>query len=58
MRKLIFSSIIIFTIAFNTIGQELAPYIKIGESSETIQQVAKQCCASFKRQFVYSFREL
>jgi len=40
MRKLIFSSIAIFTIAFNSIGQDLAPYIKIGESSETIQQVS------------------
>ncbi|PCH53938.1 MAG: hypothetical protein COC22_01305 [Flavobacteriaceae bacterium] len=40
MKKLIFSSIAIFTIAFNLTGQDLAPYIKIGESSETIQQVS------------------
>ena len=40
MRKLIFSSIALFIISFNSIGQELAPYIKIGESSETIEQVS------------------
>jgi len=40
MRKLIFSSIVLFIISFNSIGQELAPYIKIGESSETIEQIS------------------
>jgi uncharacterized protein YxeA len=48
MRKLIFSSITIFSIAFNTIGQELAPYIKIGESSKTIKQVANNVVQALK----------
>ena len=42
MKKLIFSSIAIFSIIFNSIGQDLAPYIKIGESTETIQQVSNK----------------
>ncbi len=42
MRKLFFSSIAIIIINFSAIGQELAPYIKIGESSETIQKVSKK----------------
>ena len=40
MKKLIFSSIAIFILIFNSIGQDLAPYIKVGESNETIQQVS------------------
>ncbi|PHQ57729.1 MAG: hypothetical protein COC16_00020 [Lutibacter sp.] len=40
MKKLIFSSITIFTVVFNSIAQDLAPYIKIGESSKTIQQIS------------------
>jgi len=31
MKKLIFSSIAIFLIAFNSIGQSLSPYIKVGK---------------------------
>ncbi|WP_372793655.1 hypothetical protein [Lutibacter sp.] len=48
MRKLIFSSIAIFSIVFNTIGQDLAPYIKIGESTETIQQVSDKVVEALK----------
>jgi len=40
MKKLIFSSIAIFILSFNSIGQDLAPYIKVGESNETIAQVS------------------
>ena len=48
MRKLIFSSIAILGIVFHSIGQELAPYIKIGESSETIQQVSDKVIEALK----------
>lgn len=48
MRKLFFSSIAIFTIAFNSISQELAPYIKIGESNETIQQISNKVIETLK----------
>jgi len=48
MRKLIFSSIAIFIIAFNSIGQDLQPYIKIGESSETIQQISDKVIETLK----------
>ena len=40
MKKIIFSSIAIFSIVFHSIGQDLSPFIKIGESNETIQQVS------------------
>ncbi len=40
MKKLIFASIAIFILSFNSIGQDLAPYIKVGESNETVQQVS------------------
>jgi len=48
MKKLIFSSITIFTVVFNSIAQALAPYIKIGESSETIQQVSYNVMKALK----------
>jgi len=48
MKKLIFSSIAIFLIAFNSIGQNLSPYIKVGESSETIQQVSDKVIEALK----------
>ncbi len=48
MKKLIFSSIAILGIVFNAIGQDLAPYIKIGESSETIQQVSDKVIDALK----------
>ncbi|WP_299522970.1 hypothetical protein [uncultured Lutibacter sp.] len=48
MKKLIFSSIAILTIAFNSISQDLAPYIKIGESTESIQQVSDKVVEALK----------
>jgi len=48
MKKLIFSSIAIFSIFFNSFGQDLAPYIKIGESTETIQQVSDKVIEALK----------
>ena len=40
MKKLILSGITIIILSFNSIGQDVAPYIKVGESNETIQQVS------------------
>jgi hypothetical protein len=40
MKKSIFSSLAIFILSFNLLGQDLAPYIKVGESTETMQQVS------------------
>lgn len=42
MKKLIFSSLFIALFCLNTMAQDIAPYIKIGESSETIQQVTEK----------------
>jgi len=40
MKKLFFSGVAIFILSFNALGQDLAPYIKVGESTETMQQVS------------------
>ncbi len=48
MKKIIFSSIAIIILSFNSIGQDLAPYIKVGESNETIQQVSDKIINTFK----------
>lgn len=42
MKKLIFSSIIIVLTTFSLVGQEIAPYLKVGESTETMQQVSEK----------------
>ena len=38
MKNIIVSLSVIISFGFHSIGQELAPYIKIGETSETIQE--------------------
>ncbi|WP_456420910.1 hypothetical protein [Lutibacter sp.] len=48
MKKLIFSSITILIITFNSIGQDLSPYIKIGESNETIERVSDNIINTLK----------
>jgi len=48
MKKLIFSSITILIITFNSIGQDLSPYIKIGESNETMEQVSDNVINTLK----------
>ena len=48
MKKLIIGSIAILIITFNSFGQDLAPYIKIGESSESIQQVSDKVINTLK----------
>lgn len=42
MKNLIFSSITIILMTFTAFGQEVAPYIKVGESSESMQQVTEK----------------
>ena len=48
MKKLIFSIIIFVNFSYNLIGQELSPYVKIGESTETIQQVSEKVIKALK----------
>lgn len=42
MKHFILSVIVIISINFNSIGQDLSPYIKVGESKESIQKVTKK----------------
>jgi uncharacterized protein (DUF302 family) len=42
MKKLIFSCFAIVVIIFNTTAQDLSPYIKVGESTKSIQQVSEE----------------
>jgi hypothetical protein len=42
MKKIILGSIYIFLITFYSFGQDLAPYIKVGETNETMQQVSEK----------------
>lgn len=48
MKKLIFSSITILIITFNSVGQDLSPYLKIGESSETMDQISDNVINTLK----------
>lgn len=48
MKKIIFSIIAIVSFCFNTSGQELSPYIKIGESNESIQRVSEKVISTLK----------
>lgn len=42
MKNLIFSSITILLISISSFAQDLTPYIKIGDSNESIQQVSEK----------------
>lgn len=48
MKKFIFSSISIFIFSFTAFAQDLSPYIKIGETSETMQQVSDKVSNTLK----------
>ena len=48
MKKIIFSIIALVSFCFNTNGQDLTPYIKIGESNENIQQVSEKIITVLK----------
>ena len=45
MKTRIFSSLVIVLIVFQSFGQELSPYVKIGESTLPIEEVAKKVTA-------------
>mgnify|MGYP002713169484 FL=1 len=48
MKKLICSIIAVISFQFNVTSQELSPYIKVGESTETMQQVSENVIAALK----------
>ena len=48
MKKLIFSTITVFILSFNSWAQELSPYVKIGESNETIEQLSSKVIETLK----------
>ena len=48
MKKLILSIILVFGFCYHSSSQELSPYIKIGESSETVNQLSDKIIATLK----------
>ena len=48
MKKLIFTSIIVLLNIFLSIGQEIAPYIKVTETSEGIDQISEKVITALK----------
>ena len=48
MRKLIISILLVSFASLNSIGQELSPYIKVGETTETMQQTYDKVIAVLK----------
>ncbi|MGB5419865.1 hypothetical protein [Algibacter sp.] len=48
MKHFILSAIALLLVNFNTIGQELSPYIKVGESTKPIQEVTKEVIKTLK----------
>lgn len=48
MQHLILSVITFVLVNLNSFGQELSPYIKIGESTKSIQQVSQEVIAALK----------
>lgn len=48
MKHFILSVIVIISINLNSIGQDLSPYIKVGESKESIQKVTEKVIQTLK----------
>ena len=48
MKNIIVSFIVVISFGFHSIGQELAPYIKISETNETIQQSSEKIINALK----------
>ncbi|NCO63815.1 MAG: hypothetical protein GW839_06475 [Flavobacteriales bacterium] len=48
MKHLIISVITLFSVYFNSFGQDLTPYIKVGESTSSIQEVSEQVIQTLK----------
>ena len=55
MRNLILSLVVCIIYGFQTTAQEIAPYIKIGETNETVQQASEKIINALKEN---SFRIL
>ncbi|WP_142783989.1 hypothetical protein [Changchengzhania lutea] len=48
MKNVILSSLVFFTVSFTVLAQELSPYIKIGESTESIQELSEKIISVLK----------
>ncbi len=48
MKHFILSAIALILVNFNTVGQDLSPYIKVGESTKPIQDVTKEVIQTLK----------
>jgi hypothetical protein len=48
MKNIIVSFIVVISFGFHSIGQELAPYIKIGETNESIEQSSEKIINALK----------
>ena len=48
MKKLIFSSITILMLNLSAVAQDIAPYIKIGDSNESIQKVSDKVISALE----------
>lgn len=48
MKKIIFSFTIIIALGFTSVSQEISPYIKVGESNESIEKVSKDVTNALK----------
>ena len=48
MKNFILSILVIFVLGFQAFGQDISPYIKIGETNETIQQAADKVVSTLK----------
>ena len=48
MKHFVLSVIVIISVNFNSIGQDLSPYIKVGESKESIQKVTEKVIQTLK----------
>ena len=49
MKNLILSITVIIALGFNSLAQEIAPYIKIGESSEGIEKVSEDVISTLEK---------
>jgi len=48
MKKVFLGIILIFSLAFNAFAQDLSPYIKVGETTDTMQQTFDSVVAALK----------
>ena len=48
MKNFFFSITVIIALGFNSMAQEIAPYIKIGETNETIQKASEDVISALE----------